>query len=364
MSKRFLWALLPSVCFGVLAVGLIDCSDVPADVQCVDASDCEGFLGGNWTNNQCTRLEGHWECNSGICFPVCDECLAATQCIGEWTQDCNGHFACTGGQCEQVCESADCGNGLCAPAGGETPESCPPDCASPCEVAADCASTQQWDAPCEGHWDCVTQSCVEVCDYESCGNGTCDTAGGETEDSCPGDCVEGCRSLVPSDCFSEQWAPMAICQGRWNCLQGTCQRICDSSNCGNGICWGLNGENEDSCFVDCLGGPCEELIDCMGQRWYDPNLQACQGHWQCNPPSTPGQLATGACEAVCDDAPGGGCGDGACDTLNGETPTSCLVDCGSGYSCTKSEDCNALTLPSGCAGSWICSSLICVPECE
>ena len=33
--------------------------------------------------------------------------------------------------------------------------------------------------------------------------------------------------------------------------------------------WGLNGENEDSCFLDCLGGPCETLTDCLAHRWYE-----------------------------------------------------------------------------------------------
>jgi len=363
--KRLSWILLSTAALLVLATGSIHCSGstVPEGQDCVTREDC---LNNNWTNNQCSRLDGHWECDMGVCFPVCDECATVAQCLGEWTLDCNGHFACTEGQCEQVCDSVGCGNDLCAPAGGETAESCPPDCAAPCETAGDCTATGVWDEPCEGRWECQSQDCVGVCDYESCGNGSCDTAQGENEDSCPGDCVDGCRSLVPSDCFSEQWAP-TICQGRWNCLQGTCQKICDDINCGDGICWGLNGENEDSCFEDCLGGPCEELIDCLGQRWYKTGSgtqPSCQGHWQCNPANPPGQLTTGACEAVCDDASGGGCGDGTCDTLNGETPTSCLVDCGSGYSCTKSEDCNSLTRPSGCTGSWICASLICVPLCE
>ena len=369
MLKSFSWMLLSMAALAALAMGSIHCSgtSVPADKQCLVADDCEGFFGGVWTNPQCSKDEGRWECDQGICFPVCDECATVAQCLGEWTLDCDGRFACTAGSCEQVCDSEGCGDGLCATAGGETEQSCPPDCGVACEVAADCAATGNWDAPCEGRWDCQSQSCVEVCDYDVCGNGSCDTDLGENEDSCTTDCVEGCRTLVPSDCFSEQWAPMAICQGRWNCLQGTCQRICDDDNCGNGICWGLNGENEDSCFVDCLGGPCEELIDCLGQRWYKTGggtQPACQGHWQCNPPSQPEQAATGACEAVCDDEPGGGCGDGTCDTLNGETPTSCLVDCQSGYSCTKSSDCNALTLPDGCMGDWICASQLCVPQCE
>lgn len=363
MLKNFSWVLLSPAALAGLAVGSIHCSDVPADKQCLDAEDCGSRA---WTNYECSRQGGHWECSQGICFPVCAECATVEQCVGEWTQECHGHFACTDGECGEVCDPLGCSDGICNMVGGETIDSCPEDCAEPCEVASDCLAGYDWDAPCQGHWACQSQDCVEICTYDTCSDGMCDSAGGEDADSCPGDCVEGCRPLVPSDCFSEQWAPMSICQGRWNCLPtGVCDRLCDSNNCGDGVCWGLNGENEDSCFVDCLGGPCDELIDCMGQRWDDPDHQACQGHWQCNPADPPGQLTTGACEAVCGDAPGGGCGDGSCDTLDGETPVSCLVDCGGGdYACTTSGDCSALTLPSGCTGDWICAGLICVPQCE
>jgi hypothetical protein len=251
---------------------------------------------------------------------------------------------------------------MCAEAGGETEESCPADCAAACEAAADCFTGHNWDVPCEGRWACEEQKCERVCDYGSCTDGTCDLAQGENEDSCPTDCVDGCRE--PVDCYSEIWAP-EICQGRWNCFVGECQKICDHTNCGNGICWGLNGENEESCFIDCLGGPCEETIDCLGQRWYDPDHVPCQGHWECIPPARQDQLATGACEAVCaDEPPTETCGDGTCDTAGGETPTSCLVDCSNAPSCEKSEDCEVLALPSGCTGDWICVSRLCVPQCE
>jgi len=361
VSKNLGWIFIVSFFVVALAASSIHCGEAtPGTTSCEVAADCEGQA---WGRDDCDRTEGHWECLSGTCTAVCDEdeCRTVSDCVGDWTEDCSGHFACSSGRCEQVCENETCGNGECNAAGGETLESCPEDCDQGCEAPADCTDGHAWDVPCEGRWDCQANSCVEVCDYDSCGNGTCDTAQGENQDSCRGDCVEAC--LLPSDCYSEQWAPQ-ICQGRWNCFQGTCQKICDDINCGNGIFWGLNGENEDSCFIDCLGGPCEEMIDCLGHRWYDPNHQACQGHWRCNPPSEADQLATGACEAVCDDGPSGGCGDGICDTANGETPTSCMADCATGYSCTKSEDCAVLTLPDGCTGTWICSSLLCVPQCE
>lgn len=314
-------------------------------------NDCDGVA------NACTELSAA-QCNganSGIqtCLPDPDGCLVwtdSTSCGDNAVcDDTSGPAQCVGG----------CGDGTCDADGGETPANCPQDCDQLCEATVDCLALE-WDASCEGRWDCVEQACVEVCDYDSCGDALCSAAEGENAQTCPRDCLEGCT--LKTDCYLEQWGQ--LCQGRWNCFGGVCQEVCESTNCGDDVCWGLNGENEDSCFLDCLGGPCEELIDCMAHRWYDPDHQPCQGHWQCNPADPPGQLTTGACEAVCDDGTGGGCGDGTCDTLNGETPVSCLVDCGSGYTCTKSDDCHSLTLPSGCTGDWICSSLICVPQCE
>jgi hypothetical protein len=358
MGARIEWTPLT---LGVaFALASAHCTTTPPP-PCQEASDCEAF---NWTNIVCSEDEGYWDCIANRCVSLClgDECTGARDCIDEWTADCEGHFGCVNGQCEQVCENDTCGDGLCDTSEGETKESCPGDCEIACEIAGNCVVGHEWDAPCDGRWACESQSCVAVCDYASCGDGACSPGEGENEDSCPGDCLEGCR--VPSDCFSEQWAPEAICQGRWNCLQGECDRVCDHVNCGDGVCLGLNGENEESCFRDCLGGPCEALIDCMGQRWYDPDRVPCQGHWECIPPMPPGQLATGACEAVCADGPEESCGDGTCDTANGETPTSCRIDCSSGYSCERSEDCDVLTLPDGCSGDWICASRLCVPQCE
>jgi hypothetical protein len=360
MFNKLWWGLVPSLFLAALAVSSIHCAGNSGRKigECHEVADCDNLSWPGLASVPCDEADGHWECQNFSCVPVCDHaCETVEECIGEWTEECSGHFACTGGLCEQVCDAQGCGDGMCSDAGGETKESCPADCDQPCAAPGDCFTGREWGAACEGRWDCQAQTCVEVCDYDSCGNGICDAAQGENADSCPRDCVEGCR--VPGDCFLEQWS--VICQGRWNCFVGECMEICDSSNCGDGICWGLNGENEDSCFLDCLGGPCQEPIDCLAHRWYDPDHQPCQGHWQCNPADPPGQLTTGACEAVCDPS---GCGDGTCDTLNGETPVSCLVDCGSGYSCSRSEDCDSLTLPGGCTGDWICSSLICVPQCE
>ena len=223
-----------------LAVSSIRCSAAPINPggSCEGDADCDVL---EWVG-ECRESEGYWECDAeGLCDPICDpECDTVADCIGEWTQACDGRFACDEGECQQLCDSVTCGDGTCDTAGGETKESCPADCDQPCEAPADCTDGHEWDAPCEGRWECQSQTCVEFCDYISCGDGACNSGEGENEDSCPGDCLEGCR--IPSDCFSEQWAPGAICQGRWNCLSsGECDRVCDETNCGDGVCWGLNG---------------------------------------------------------------------------------------------------------------------------
>ena len=317
--------------------------------SCVDGEVCDD----SGTNPECVGgctdecpVDGETGCVETVIY----SCVAQDDGCTDWIAgtDC----AASGDSCDDSAEPAvcvdPCGDGTCDEAGGETIENCPEDCDRSCEARVDCLRLE-WNAGCDGRWDCVEDACVEVCDYVSCGDALCNAAEGENAQTCPRDCLEGCT--LPTDCYLEQWGQ--ICQGRWNCFGGECQEVCDSSNCGNGVCWGLNGENEDSCFVDCLGGPCEALIDCFAHRWYEDF----GGHWQCNPPVPPGQLATGACEAVRDDT---GCGDGTCDVLGGETPVACVADC-SDYSCTRSEDCNTLTLPNGCT-SWICSSLVCVPQ--
>lgn len=354
MSNKLWQVSLPWLFLIALATSSVRCAcGASPALRCMTDSNCEAYA---WYNSGCDPSDGYWECSEGgICLSICnDDCDTALDCVAndQWTEPCGGHFACEVGVCAEVCDEESCSDGSCDAAGGETTESCPIDCAQPCEIPGNCIEGNDWSASCNGHWDCQAQLCVPVCDYDSCGDGTCSPGDGETAESCPQDCLEGCA--LPSDCYYEQWN--SICQGRWSCFQGECMEICDFGTCGNGVCDGLNGENEDSCFRDCLGGPCDALIDCLGYRWYED----CPGHWQCNPASEPSQVATGACEAICDDA---GCGDGTCDTLNAETPQSCIADC-SGYSCTTSPDCDVLTLPNGCTGTWICSSAICVPQCE
>ncbi|MCP4196413.1 MAG: PKD domain-containing protein [Proteobacteria bacterium] len=214
--------------------------------------------------------------------------------------------------------------------------------------AGDCIG-EDWDIPCAGRWVCEESACVEVCDYSSCGDESCDSEIGEGTESCPDDCRVGCQ--MPGDCIDRNWTQ--ICQGNWTCSIGVCNQSCISVHCGNGVCEPDVGENGQACVSDCLDGPCQEIYDCFGYAWNGDG--DCPGHWSC-------QGASGACESVCDAV---GCGNGTCDVApGGETPTNCSEDCAD-YDCNVSSDCTELTFPDGCGGGqWLCISRVCTSFCS
>ncbi|MGB5286339.1 MAG: hypothetical protein WBN29_17660, partial [Polyangiales bacterium] len=248
--------------------------------------------------------------------------------------------------CEEACDPVGCGDAACDAAGGETEASCPADCVEPCTVPADCVDSLEWEQPCFGRWTCELSACTPLCDYSTCGDGECIATNGEDASSCIPDCLSTCQ--WPTDCVHADWTQ--ICQGRYTCFLGDCQQTCESNGCSNGTCDAALGETADSCFRDCLGGPCALATDCLGARWYENDCPS-GGHWEC-------RLPAGACEAVCEDVT---CGDGTCDVLAGEAATGCPSDCGD-YDCELSTDCDGLSLPGGCQ-SWLCVNRNCNPVC-
>ncbi len=79
---------------------------------------------------------------------------------------------------------------------------CLGECSMECEVAGDCLE-QTWGIYCQGHWSCNEGTCEEVCDMETCGDGTCDSEVGENLESCRVDCENHDVTLVsfqPSSC--------------------------------------------------------------------------------------------------------------------------------------------------------------------
>lgn len=85
-----------------------------------------------------------------------------------------------------------------------------------------------WEIFCSGHWECECGECRAVCESETCGDGYCDLAGGETQDSCPADCKEPtCRPVCGAiGSRSEGWRDS--CTGqliRWDRC-GQCEAVC------------------------------------------------------------------------------------------------------------------------------------------
>jgi hypothetical protein len=305
----------------------VDCTQVADCLELTPPQDCEG----HWecTKGECVwvcdhhlctspedcqdlpwpiQCPGHWECTDGYCDPVCDsiECQAVGDCLDlPWEVKCMGHWACEEGRCVEVCDDVACGDGECDPGSGETAASCALDCQANCQEPADCLGLD-WDVRCVGHWACEQGSCEEVCDDVGCGDGNCDTQGGESPQSCPQDCVQECRAAI--DCLDHEWN--IWCQGHWDCVQGVCLAVCDMETCGDGVCDPQGGETPTSCGPDC-NPACQVPADCLGLPWEVD----CLGHWGCE---------DGQCVEVCDFV---GCGDGECDREGGESPQSCPEDC-------------------------------------
>jgi len=64
-----------------------------------------------------------------------------------------------------------------------------------CHLPEQCAA-REWLVFCAGHWECDCGECKAVCELDSCGDGVCDFAAGETPASCPGDCQKAdCRPV-------------------------------------------------------------------------------------------------------------------------------------------------------------------------
>lgn len=314
------------------------------DLECTIDEDCDD---GTWPlDKDCEAAHGHWECQDGVCVAICNEqCDDAAGCSGfEWGVDCSGHFDCVLGMCNPVCDDVGCSDGECNEEAGETETSCPEDCSQGCALAMDCTGSD-WELPCDGRWECTDSACVGVCDYDTCGDNTCDNANGESSTSCPGDCMSNCQ--LPIDCVGNTWTQM--CQGVWSCYLGQCKQVCESNSCGDGVCSADMGESATSCFKDCHGGACELLDDCIGLPW----LVDCDGNWVCDESSK-------SCLNYCE---GDNCGDGNCDIQGGEDTGSCAADCGSEYACTLSSDCSDLTLPGTCT-EWMCVRQVCVPICN
>ncbi|MCK5804373.1 MAG: hypothetical protein KAI66_16160, partial [Lentisphaeria bacterium] len=214
--------------------------------RCVEVCDFE-----TCGDDFCDSLGGE---SVGSCPDDCQsDCEVPFDCIdNEWNIFCQGHWECLAGMCSPICDFDTCGDGVCTPERGESETSCAADCSPQCQVPADCLSLP-WFVDCYGHWACVDSICQEECDFETCGDNFCDRAGGESPQSCPDDCAvcveEGMPTGFPPACCAGL-EPMSDCVPDSPC-PGSLFFCVD---CGDQSC--DPHENPYNCMDDCPEG-CE-----------------------------------------------------------------------------------------------------------
>ena len=82
--------------------------------------------------------------------------------------------------------------------------------------------------------------------------------------------VAGVGCFRAEHCVLESWP--IFCVGRWTCECFECKAICDDTACGDGICDVEGGETPQSCAGDCEKAPCRPVCWHIGTRsegWYD-----------------------------------------------------------------------------------------------
>jgi hypothetical protein len=162
-----------------------------------------------------------------------------------------------------------CGDGTCDTLGGEDCETC----------AADCA--------CDPGFRCNTVAVPAVC-VDLCGNSTCDASDGEDNCICPADCAGACCG---DGLCSASETPCG------------CPADCPGFCCGNAVCDFARGENSCECPGDCPG-------PCCGNGTCESNVDA--------------GLAEDSCTCP-EDCAGSCCGDDTC--APDETCLTCPEDC-------------------------------------
>jgi len=281
---------------------------------CADYQDCPSVFGiscnfGNSCGNgTCTPSE---RC-SGTCPADCGTLpLTETNCTDGIDNDCNGTADCSDAPCFAAC----CGNGTCDPA--ESSCNCTADCGLPLSFEAQCSDAR--DNDCDGLIDCADPEC-QVGSETNCTDGL--------DDDCDGaiDCADTeCQSIdADNDGYTH-----ALCGGP----------DCDDSdslinpgaveNCTDGIdsdCDGVDGCADDDCAIDADGDgvpipPCGNDCDDTDDTVAPGFLEICDDGVD-NDCDTVVDCADSYCvgDPAC-------CGDGTCDSIEGQFCT-CALDCG------------------------------------
>ena len=249
----------------------------------------------------CACMTGNVTCGNGKCDPgeTCGACQV----------DC--------GKCTKVV----CGDNFCAGESGESCSNCPGDCGA---CPATCGNGK-WD-PGETCQNCM-KDCGGLCAPGLCGNGVCDKV--EDCLSCPKDCKVGCSAVcgdgmcVMGETCTTCALDCGLCAGS-GCGPGGCS----GAICGNGQCEAAGGETQQSCPADCKAaavcgnGQCEYPAETPQSCPADCKMggPAVCGDGMC-------QMEAGETKANCpaDCAPK--CGNGICETNLGESKATCPADC-------------------------------------
>lgn len=384
-------------CFGVSGGGRY--------CMCRTDTDCKGLVcnktvmgtkyGACTTPAQGSNCEPNFECkdagsNIKICLPK--PIRAAGQTCSQ-TQACQSGLLC-----------------LNTGAGANASSICFEECTTTCQFGGTCILSLQGGQKvcgCRNNTECPSgKICRKVLNngalgycgdlQYTCGDGTCETAGGEQCTNCPKDCPcaaglvceQGACKTPPVVCGDNKCdstencgtcAKDCACQGSQVCVSNKC--VDPPPSCGNGTCEADKNEDCEKCPKDC---PCQSGLTCQSGVCRNPS-KAC-GDGKCD--AAGGENCT-TCWAdckcpngqVCGNGtcapPPSKCGNGTCDPAEGENCTTCAQDCGctNGWTCQdnrcqppppacgngscdpdKNEDCTTCPQDCTCATGQNCQS--------
>lgn len=314
---------LPEICGNDCKCTLLDpCGNGEVDFWelCDPKATPTGCPTGDVCNSECV-------CES--CLPICTEKFCGPDgCGGVCPPGCTGQDECVNGQC--VCQPA-CAGKQCGPDGCGS--QCPPGCqgALMCDAQGQCECMGEtfecglmccqpgqkcWQDAC-----CDPKNCVDI--GKECGGPWDDGCGGTLE----------CGGCGPNE----------------TCDEGQCLCSDGQPKCGEVCCAAGQACHENQC---CTPKTCSDVTDECGGPWDD----GCGSNLECPdlvcPPEE--KCEEGQCVVFC--------GNGVCDTYDGENCANCAQDC----PCKADEACiSDIAQPFCCKKDRVCQfGLFFITCCE